>query len=88
MKKIMQSFVIVLLPVFLFAWGSAAAGEPPGYFVDKSDKRRLLVDLLRADQQSKTLVFSRTKHGANRIVRVLDKAGIDAVAIHVVTRSL
>jgi ATP-dependent RNA helicase RhlE len=52
------------------------------YFVDKSDKRRLLVDLLKAEPQSKTLVFSRTKHGANRIVRMLDKAGLDSIAIH------
>jgi ATP-dependent RNA helicase RhlE len=42
----------------------------------------VLVDLLRAEESSKTLVFSRTKHGANRIVRMLDQAGIEAVAIH------
>ena len=36
MKKLMQSFLIALLPVFLFAWGSAFAGKPPGYFVDES----------------------------------------------------
>lgn len=36
MKKLMQSFLIMLLPVFLFSWGSAAAGKPPGYFVDES----------------------------------------------------
>ena len=52
------------------------------YFVDKSNKRRLLVDLLRAESDGKILVFSRTKHGANRIVRILDRAGIDAAAIH------
>ncbi|MBW2456373.1 MAG: DEAD/DEAH box helicase [Deltaproteobacteria bacterium] len=52
------------------------------YFVDKVNKRRLLVDLLAGEELSKTLVFSRTKHGANNIVRVLDKAGIDGVAIH------
>jgi ATP-dependent RNA helicase RhlE len=52
------------------------------YFVDKVNKRKLLVDLLRGEALCKTLVFSRTKHGANRIVRVLDKAGIQAAAIH------
>jgi len=36
MKKLMQSFLFVLLPVFLFAWSSAFAGKPPGYFVDES----------------------------------------------------
>jgi len=36
MKKLMQSFLIALLPIFLLAWGSAFAGKPPGYFVDES----------------------------------------------------
>ena len=36
MKKLMQSFLIALLPVFVFAWGSAFAAKPPGYFVDES----------------------------------------------------
>ena len=52
------------------------------YFVDKADKRRLLVDLLRQDAVEHTLVFTRTKHGANRVVKHLDKAGIEAAAIH------
>jgi ATP-dependent RNA helicase RhlE len=52
------------------------------YFVDKPDKRRLLVDLLRHDEMQRTLVFSRTKHGANRIVKILDRAGLSSAAIH------
>jgi ATP-dependent RNA helicase RhlE len=52
------------------------------YFVDKADKRRLLVDLLGDVAKRRTLVFSRTKHGANRIAEWLDKAGIRASAIH------
>ena len=52
------------------------------YFVDKADKRRLLVDLLREEQVEHTLVFTRTKHGANRVVKQLDQAGIRAAAIH------
>ena len=52
------------------------------YFVDKLKKRRLLVDLLRNPEFERTLVFSRTKHGANRVVGQLDKAGIRAAAIH------
>ena len=36
MKKLMQSFLIALLPIFLFAWGSAFAGKPPAYYVDES----------------------------------------------------
>ncbi len=52
------------------------------YFVDKADKRRLLVELLKKDAVEHTLVFTRTKHGANRVVQQLDKAGIQAAAIH------
>ena len=52
------------------------------YFVDKGNKRRLLVDLLTAEKQSKTLVFSRTKYGADRIVRMLHRAHVQAAAIH------
>ncbi|UCH29883.1 MAG: DEAD/DEAH box helicase [Myxococcales bacterium] len=56
--------------------------EQKVFFVKKADKRKLLVDLLGDPEVEHTLVFSRTKHGANRIVRQLDKAGIAAEAIH------
>jgi ATP-dependent RNA helicase RhlE len=56
--------------------------EQQVYHVDKADKRRLLVDLLGDVEARRTLVFSRTKHGANRIAEWLDKAGIRAMAIH------
>ncbi len=52
------------------------------FFVDKTRKRRLLAELLNDPDVKHTLVFSRTKHGANRIVRDLEKAGIPAGAIH------
>jgi ATP-dependent RNA helicase RhlE len=52
------------------------------YFVDKSNKRALLIDLLRDPQITRALVFSRTKHGANRVVEQLERAGIASVAIH------
>jgi ATP-dependent RNA helicase RhlE len=52
------------------------------YFVDKGNKRKLLVDLLEGEAEGRTLVFSRTKHGANRIVKVLERAGLPAAAIH------
>ena len=52
------------------------------YFVGKTEKRSLLVDILRQDEVQRTLVFSRTKHGANRIVKILDRAGLSAAAIH------
>jgi ATP-dependent RNA helicase RhlE len=52
------------------------------FFVKKAEKRELLADLLRDPEVEHTLVFSRTKHGANRIVKQLEKAGIRAEAIH------
>jgi ATP-dependent RNA helicase RhlE len=52
------------------------------FFVEKANKRKLLAELLRDPEVKHTLVFSRTKHGANRIVRELDKRGIRAEAIH------
>jgi ATP-dependent RNA helicase RhlE len=52
------------------------------YFVEKSDKRALLVEVLRETTMRRVLVFSRTKHGANRIAEHLEKAGVHAEAIH------
>ncbi|MCL2327531.1 MAG: DEAD/DEAH box helicase [Bacteroidetes bacterium] len=51
------------------------------YFVEKPDKSSLLVSILEKEQKS-TLVFSRTKHGADKIARVLNKRGIGCEAIH------
>jgi len=52
------------------------------FFVEKGDKRALLVDVLRDGAMRRVLVFSRTKHGANRIAEHLVKAGVHAEAIH------
>lgn len=52
------------------------------YFIDRINKSQLLIDLLRDEQITSTLVFSRTKHGAERISKTLNKAGITASAIH------
>lgn len=52
------------------------------YFVDKKDKRALLVNILEDAAIESALVFSRTKHGADRIAKTLVKAGIKAQAIH------
>ena len=48
------------------------------YFVSKRNKARLLIHLLREKEQDSVLVFSRTKHGANKIVTKLEKADIRA----------
>ena len=52
------------------------------YFVDKQNKTALLVDLLSESNASSILVFSRTKHGCDKIVRQLQKKDIRAEAIH------
>ncbi|MEZ4371788.1 MAG: DEAD/DEAH box helicase [Polyangiaceae bacterium] len=52
------------------------------FFVDKANKRKLLTHVLKQPGVGRTLVFSRTKHGANRIAEHLEKSGIRAAAIH------
>ena len=51
-------------------------------FVRKVDKRRLLVNIIKEEKVRRGLVFTRTKHGANRLVKQLDQSRINAVAIH------
>jgi ATP-dependent RNA helicase RhlE len=50
--------------------------------VDRDRKRELLTALIRANDWVQVLVFTRTKHGANRLAEQLDKDGISALAIH------
>jgi len=52
------------------------------YFVDKKDKTDLLVHILKNSDVSRSLVFTRTKHGADKLVKQLSKTGIFAAAIH------
>ncbi len=56
--------------------------EQEVFFVEKADKRALLVDVLRDGAMKRVLVFSRTKHGANRIAEHLSKEHVGAEAIH------
>lgn len=51
-------------------------------FVKKSNKQYLLTTLIKERNVDKAIVFTRTKHGANRLVRQLGHADIEAVAIH------
>jgi ATP-dependent RNA helicase RhlE len=51
-------------------------------FVEKADKQPLLEHLLRDSSITRVLVFTRTKHGANKVTTKLQRAGIDAEAIH------
>jgi ATP-dependent RNA helicase RhlE len=52
------------------------------YFVDKGNKNALLVDLLQDTRIRTALVFTRTKHGADKVVKVLQRNNIRAEAIH------
>ncbi|SDV48082.1 DEAD/DEAH box helicase [Chitinasiproducens palmae] len=52
------------------------------YLVDRERKRELLTHLIREHNWFQVLVFTRTKHGANRLAEQLDKDGIGAMAIH------
>lgn len=56
--------------------------EQKVYFVDRADKRDLLRTLLVEQGLPQTLVFTRTKHGADRVARDLNRAGISARALH------
>lgn len=56
--------------------------EQEVYYVDKGNKVNLLIHLLKDKKIISALVFSRTKHGANKIVKSLEKVGLKAEAIH------
>lgn len=51
-------------------------------FVAKDKKRALLIDLMKDTSIKRVLIFTRTKHGANRVAQFLDQNGIKADAIH------
>lgn len=59
-----------------------AAIEQAVYFVPKQRKQALLEHVLRDTSVKRVLVFTRTKHGANRVVKHLTRAGINAEPIH------
>ena len=52
------------------------------FFVEKGDKKKLLIHLLNDKAVKSALIFTRTKHGADKIVKDLVKAGIKTEAIH------
>ncbi len=52
------------------------------YYVEKSEKRALLQHVLEKESIEHALVFTRTKHGADKVVKDLNKSGISAEAIH------
>ena len=52
------------------------------YYVDASGKRPLLLSLLQNPEMKRVIVFTRTKHGANRVAEILEQSGVSSDAIH------
>ena len=52
------------------------------YYVEKADKKALLQQIFDSEEIETALIFTRTKHGADKVSRDLNKLGIPAVAIH------
>lgn len=52
------------------------------FFVEKPQKTELLIDVLHKQSKEAVLIFSRTKHGADKLVRILNKNNIRCEAIH------
>jgi ATP-dependent RNA helicase RhlE len=60
----------------------ATAVKQTVYYVEKSDKNALLHEVILKEQIGHALVFTRTKHGADKVVKELNRKGISAEAIH------
>lgn len=52
------------------------------HFVTKEDKKNLLISLLKTNKKGRSLVFARTKHGAERLMQQLGQTGFNAASIH------
>ncbi len=61
---------------------TAKAIEQRVYMVDRADKSLLLERILHSGDVGRVLVFSKTKHGADKLVKVLNRSEIDAEALH------
>lgn len=61
---------------------TAETVEQQLYCIDKNNKKKLLLDILGTSDAERVLVFTRTKHGANKVVKDLGKTGIKSEAIH------
>lgn len=87
MPKSIKKFANSVLhqPVKITVSPSYSAAETVNqcvYYVQKKEKTRLLINILKDESILRSLVFTRTKHGADRLVKKLGKTGINAAAIH------
>ena len=76
---------ILRQPVYVQVAAAATPIEAIGqsvYFVEKRDKPAMLESFFNSNAVGRVLVFTRTKHGADRVARHLSQAGIRAEAIH------
>jgi ATP-dependent RNA helicase RhlE len=82
-KQLAQQFMQAPVEVQATPANTAAPRiEHRVYPVDASAKKDLLLHLLAADSRQQRLVFTRTKHGADKLCRLLEQAGHKAMAIH------
>jgi ATP-dependent RNA helicase RhlE len=51
-------------------------------FVEKQNKINLIINIINENRVKRGIIFTRTKHGANRLVKKLDRSGIESAAIH------
>lgn len=82
-KKFANSILIQPIEITITPASSVAKTvQQSVYFVEKKEKAGLLIYLLKDKSIRRSLVFTRTKHGADKLVKQLDKTGIGAAAIH------
>ena len=83
MAEIAQSYLRAPIRVEVSPPGKAADKiEQSVHFIAKSEKSALLIELMDKHRDNRALVFTRTKHGADRLARNLDRAGFAVAAIH------
>lgn len=82
-KKLADSILSEPIEVEVAARNATADRvEQEAYEVGQKSKKDLLISMINNGDWSQVLVFTRTKHGANRLATQLDKAGITSLAIH------
>ena len=52
------------------------------HFISKAEKTKLLIELIYKHRDELALVFSRTKHGAEKLMKTLDKSGFSVISVH------
>ncbi len=83
MNEIAQSYLQNPIRVEVNPPGKAADKVTQGvHFIAKAEKSALLIELLDKHRENRALVFTRTKHGADRLSRALERKGFAVAAIH------